>query len=137
MNMDNLEKEDIVLETKNFFDSYKKEIGDSLRKGNNVIYLDFMKLSQHSNKLSDELLSKPEETLGFMEMAIEEVGLVSNVRIRLNNLPESQQLKVRNIRSKHLNEMIVVEGIIRQASDVRPQVINAKFECPSCGTIIS
>ena len=137
MNMDNLEKEDIVLETKNFFDSYKKEIGDSLRKGNNVIYLDFMKLSQHSNKLSDELLSKPEETLGFMEMAIEEVGLESNVRVRLNNLPESQQLKVRNIRSKHLNELIVIEGIIRQASDVRPQVVNAKFECPSCGTIIS
>ncbi len=135
--MDNLGKEDIVLETKNFFDSYKKEIGDSLRKGNNVIYLDFMKLSQHSNKLSDELLSKPEETLGFMEMAIEEVGLVSNVRVRLNNLPDSQQLKVRNIRSKHLNEMIVIEGIIRQASDVRPQVVNSKFECPSCGTIIS
>ncbi|MBI4116504.1 minichromosome maintenance protein MCM [Candidatus Pacearchaeota archaeon] len=135
--MDKLGKEEIVLETKNFFDSYKKEIGDSLRKGNNVIYLDFMKLSQHSNKLSDELLSKPEETLGFMEMAIEEVGLVNNVRVRLNNLPDSQQLKVRNIRSKHLNEMIVIEGIIRQASDVRPQVVNSKFECPSCGTIIS
>ncbi len=135
--MDNLGKEEIVLETKNFFDSYKKEIGDSLRKGNNVIYLDFMKLSQHSNRLSDEVLLKPEETLGFMEMAIEEVGLVNNVRVRLNNLPDSQQLKVRNIRSKHLNEMIVIEGIIRQASDVRPQVVNSKFECPSCGTIIS
>ena len=33
--------------------------------------------------------------------------------------------------------MIVVEGIIRQASDVRPEVVNAKFECPSCGTVIS
>jgi replicative DNA helicase Mcm len=46
-------------------------------------------------------------------------------------------MKVRNIRSKHLNELIIIEGIIRQASDVRPQVVNAKFECPSCGTIIS
>ena len=33
--------------------------------------------------------------------------------------------------------LIVVEGIIRQSSDVRPQVVNAKFECPSCGTILS
>jgi replicative DNA helicase Mcm len=33
--------------------------------------------------------------------------------------------------------MIVIEGIIRQASDVRPQVVNAKFECPSCGTVMS
>ncbi|MBI2043535.1 minichromosome maintenance protein MCM [Candidatus Pacearchaeota archaeon] len=130
-------KEEIVLETKNFFDSYKKEVGDSLRKGNNVIYLDFLKLSEFSNKLSDEILSNPEDTLRLMELAIEESGLVSNVRIRLYSLSESQQLKVRNIRSKHLNELIVIEGIIRQASDVRPQVVNAKFECPSCGTVIS
>ena len=130
-------KEEIVLETKNFFNSYKKEIGDSLRKGNNVIYLDFAKLSEFSNKLSDVLLSSPEEILEWMEHAIEESGLVSNVRIRLFNLPESQNLKVRNIRSRHLNELIVVEGLIRQASDVRPQVVNAKFECPSCGTVIS
>ena len=52
-------KEEIVLETKNFFNSYKKEIGDSLRKGNNVIYLDFAKLSEFSNKLSDVLFSSP------------------------------------------------------------------------------
>jgi len=33
--------------------------------------------------------------------------------------------------------LISIEGIVRQASEVRPQVVNAKFECPSCGTIIS
>jgi replicative DNA helicase Mcm len=72
-----------------------------------------------------------------MEIAMEESGLIKNARVRLVNIPKSQEIKVRNIRSKHLNEMIVIEGIIRQASDVRPQVVNAKFECPSCGTIMS
>ncbi|GBE19573.1 replicative DNA helicase [archaeon BMS3Abin17] len=129
--------EELTIEAKNFFDFYKKELGDSIRKGNNVIYLDFMKLTEFSNKLSDELLLNPEETLRLIELAIEESGLVNNVRVRLYNLSKAQELKVRNIRSKNLNEMIVVEGIIRQASDVRPQVVNAKFECPSCGTIIS
>ena len=33
--------------------------------------------------------------------------------------------------------MIWIEGIVRQASDVRPQVVNARFECPTCGTILS
>jgi len=33
--------------------------------------------------------------------------------------------------------MISIDGIVRQASEVRPLVTNAKFECPSCGTIIS
>ncbi len=129
--------EELTIEAKNFFDFHKKELGESIRKGNNIIYLDFMKLTEFSNKLSDEILSNPEDSLRLIELAIEESGLVSNVRVRLFNLPKSQELKVRNIRSKNLNEMVVVEGIIRQASDVRPQVVNAKFECPSCGTIIS
>ena len=129
--------EDLVIEAKSFFDIYKKEIGDSLRQANNVIYIDFMKLTQFSNNLSDEILRNPEEALRLLELAIEESGLVKDVRVRLFNMPNSQEIKVRNIRSKHLNELIVLEGIVRQSSDVRPQVVNAKFECPSCGTVIS
>jgi replicative DNA helicase Mcm len=129
--------EELIIEAKNFFDSYKKEVGESLRKRNKVIYLDFLKLTEFSNVLSEEILSNPEETFRIIEQAIEESGLVSDVRVRLSNLPKSQEVKVRNIRSRHLNELIVIEGLIRQASDVRPQVVNAKFECPSCGTIIS
>ena len=130
-------KEELIIEAKNFFEFYKKELGDSIRKGNNVIFLDFLKLTEFSNTLSEEILSNPEEALRLIELAIEESGLISNVRVRLKHLSESQDTRIRNLRSKHLNEMIVIEGIIRQASDVRPQVVNAKFECPSCGTIIS
>lgn len=136
-NIKKSKNEELIIEAKNFFESYKKEVGESLRKGSNVIYVNFMALSEFSNKLADEILSHPEETLRLIEIAIEESGLVNNVRVRLTNLSKTQELQVRNIRSKHLNELIVIEGIIRQASDVRPQVVNAKFECPSCGTIIS
>ena len=129
--------EELIIEAKNFFESYKKELGESLKKADNVIYLDFIKLTEFSNKLADEILSNPEETIGLIELAVEESGLVKNARVRLKNLPKIQEMKIRNIRSKHLNELIVIEGIIRQASDVLPQVVNAKFECPSCGTIIS
>jgi len=129
--------EELINEAKNFFDSSKKDFKEDIKKGGNVLYIDFMKLSEFSNKLADEILSDPEEVLRLIELAIEESGLVSNVRVRIYNLPKDKEMKVRNIRSKHLNEMIVVEGIIRQASDVRPQVVNAKFECPSCGTVIA
>ncbi len=129
--------EELVIEAKNFFEFYKKDVGESLRKAANVIYIDFMVLTAFSNKLSDEILSNPEEILRVLELAIEESGLVSNVRVRLYNLPKSQEIKVRDIRSKHLNELIIIEGLVRQSSDVRPQVVNARFECPSCGTVIS
>jgi replicative DNA helicase Mcm len=129
--------EELLIESKNFFEYYKKKVGESVRRGTKVIELDFQELAKFSNRLSDELLANPEEILRIMELAVEESGLVTNVRVRLINLPDVHLMKIRNIRSKNLNEMIVVEGIVRQASDVRPQVVNAKFECPSCGTIIS
>jgi replicative DNA helicase Mcm len=130
--------EDLIIEAKKFFDFYKKEVGKSVRKGTNVIALDFMKLTEFSNKLPDEILSNPEEALRLIEQGIEESGLTGSApRVRLVNIPKAQEIKVRNIRSRNLNEMIVIEGIIRQASDVRPQVVNAKFECPSCGTVMS
>ncbi len=134
---DNSRKEELLIESKNFFNFYKKEVGETLKKGNNVIVIDFMKLMEFSNTLSEEVLAKPEETFELIETAIEESGLVKKPRVRLANLPETHQVKVRDLRSKHLDQLLVIEGIIRQASDVRPQVINAKFECPSCGTIIS
>jgi replicative DNA helicase Mcm len=129
--------DELMIEAKNFFDFHKKELGESLRKGRSIIYLDFLKLTEFSSELSEEILSHPEDTIRIIELAVEESGLVTNVRIRLTNLPKTQEMKVGNIRSRNLNEMIVIEGIVRQASDVRPQVVNAKFECPSCGTVIS
>jgi len=129
--------EELIIEAKNFFNANKEDLGESIRKKTNVVFLDFMKLTEFSTRLSDEIMVNPEETLSVIELAVEELGLVKNARVRLKNLSEAHQIKIRNIRSKHLNELVILEGIIRQASDVRPQVVNAKFECPSCGTIIS
>jgi len=129
--------EELITEAKNFFNFNKEDIGESVRKRTNVIYLDFMKLTEFSNKLSDEIITNPEDTLNLMEQAVEQLGLIEKARVRLKNLSEAHQIKIRSIRSKHLNELVIMEGIIRQASDVRPQVVNAKFECPSCGTVIA
>jgi replicative DNA helicase Mcm len=52
-------------------------------------------------------------------------------------ISESQKIMIRNIRSLMLEKFICVKGIVRQKSDVRPQVITARFECPSCGNIIT
>ncbi|MDA3836149.1 MAG: minichromosome maintenance protein MCM [Nanoarchaeota archaeon] len=133
----NQEREELIQEAKNFIEAYKKNLKSSLREENSVIIIDFQEMAEHSTILADEAINRPEETVQVIEMAIEEIGLGEKVRVRFLNLPKSHEILVRNIRAKHLNEMLVVEGIIRQSSDVRPQVVNAKFECPSCGTIIS
>ncbi len=130
--------EEMILEARNFFDAHKKEIiGKAARAENKVIHVSFDEIASFSPMISETLMGYPEETLMFMETALEESGIIQNARVRFLGLPDSHSEKIRNLRSKHLNKFIQIEGIIRQATEVRPQVVNAKFECPTCGTVIS
>lgn len=131
------ELEEKIAEAKGFFDTYRKEIGQSIREDKNVVFIDFNDLVAFSHKLGEELIESPEDILQVFETALDDLGLIKNARIRLSTIPETQKTKIGHIRAKHLNKLLSIEGIVRQASDVRPQVVNAKFECPSCGTIIS
>jgi len=132
-----LKNEELIAEAKLFFETYKKEIGASIRKGKKVVFINFEDLSSNSPELAEALISSPEEVMQLMEVALEDTGLIKTPRIRFNDLPETQKVKIRTIRAEHLNKLIFFEGLVRQASEVRPQVVNAKFECPSCGTVIS
>ncbi len=131
-----MKTEDLLIEAKEFFTYYKKEIGKYAKKGKKSITVSFKEIADQYTTLADSLLYSPEDVLQILELALDELGLVTNARVRLADLPESQSIRVRDIRAKHLNQLITIEGIVRQASDVRPQVVNAKFECPSCGTTL-
>ncbi len=135
--MDLKKPEDIIQESKNFFEAYKKEVGKSIREGEKIVYLDFPNIAEFSPSLSEKLLEFPEESLAYLETALEESGLVTNPRIRIKDVPSSIDSPIRQIRAKHLDKFVQVEGIVKQASDVLPQVVNARFECPSCGAILS
>jgi replicative DNA helicase Mcm len=129
-------QEELINESKNFFNTYKKSFSKSLRKGDSVINIDFLELTEFSTILSDEILSNPEETLRTIEQAIEQLGLINDVRVRIYNLPKDCNKSIESLRSKDLNELISIHGRCLRLSDVRPQIVNAKFECPSCGTLI-
>ncbi len=113
---------------------------ESIRKGKEFFVIDFLELSKHSPELADLMLEQPEDIIRAAEIAVEQFDLpkpIKNFRIRIQNLPQSQEILVRNIRSKHIGKFLCAQGVVRQKSDVRPQVTNARFECPSCGNIIS
>jgi replicative DNA helicase Mcm len=118
---------------------YNKKIQDIINSGKTSLVVDFLELSKFDLELSEELLESPEETIKAAEIALSQLDISSNnlKRVRFFNLPASQAVTIRNIRSLDLNKFISVLGIVRQASDVRPQVTIAKFECPSCGNTIT
>ncbi|MFA5061421.1 MAG: minichromosome maintenance protein MCM [Candidatus Pacearchaeota archaeon] len=131
-------QDDFLSEAKAFFEANRKEVGKVTKSEGKVVNIDFGDFSAFSPFLGEQLIEKPEETIQLLEVALEEMEWTpKSAKVRFDSISASQELLIRNIRAKHLGKMIGIEGIVRKASEVRPQVTNAKFECPSCGTIIS
>lgn len=120
--------------------NYHPQLLEAVRKGQRFLILDFSELIKFNTEITNEILETPEELLKSAELAVKEFDLpekVSKFTVRFKNLPDSEKIKISEIRSKHLNKFVWIEGIIRQKTDVRPHVTAAKFECPSCGNILN
>ncbi len=120
--------------------NYYADIAKILSQGEKVLIVDFAKLAVFDPLLAEQLLDMPQESIRAAEIAVERFELAgdkTNFRVRFRNLPKTQRIAIRDIRSKHIGKLVQLQGIIRQKSDVRPQVTSAKFECPSCGAILT
>ncbi len=128
-----------IAKFKDFIESnYYKRLIENVRAGKKFLVVDFSNLSKFDPEIADMLLDQPEEVIKAAETSVDHFDLPEKgIKIRFSNLPENQKVLIRNIRSKHLGKLYYFEGVVRQKSDVRPQVVSAKFECPSCGNIIN
>ncbi|MGM5480979.1 MAG: minichromosome maintenance protein MCM [Nanobdellota archaeon] len=124
-----------------FFEQYYYDnLVKAVQKGDSYITVDFNDLALHNVDLAQKVLDAPEEMFKTAQLAIEKLNLqgdVTEFNVRFHNLPFSQHIIIRNIRSKHIGKFLQLEAVVRQKGDVRPHVTNAKFECPSCGNIIN
>jgi replicative DNA helicase Mcm len=123
-----------------FFDVvYGEPLHAAISKGDKALTVNFSDLSKFNLDLAQELVENPEDVLHACKIAIEQFEFPSSkeFKIRFRNLPKTQEVSIRNIRSTHLSKFIQIMGIVRQKTDVRPQVTSAKFECPSCGNTIN
>ena len=120
---------------------YHDYLLELLRNGKKAFILDFEHIARMDLDLADDILENPEDTIKAAGIAacqfdLPNIKLPDELIARIKNLPKSQKKKIRNLRSKHLDKMICIEGIIRQKGEIRPQVTSSRFECPSCGNII-
>lgn len=131
--------EQITLFTEFLDTQYKAQLFENTLAGKKFLTVSFQELSKFNPDLAQLLLINPEEVIKAFELSIRNFDLpqeAKNFKIRISNLPQEQKILVRDIRSPQLGRFIWTEGVVRQKSDVRPQVTTAKFECPSCGNVI-
>jgi replicative DNA helicase Mcm len=117
---------------------YYNNIVKALQKGHSYVVVDFHDLAMHNIDLAQLVLDSPTELFKVAQLAVDRLNLQGDTKhfyVRYENLPESQNVIIRDIRSKHIGKFIQFNGVVRQKTDVHPLATSAKFECPSCGTM--
>ena len=79
---------------------YEKKLHELDSKGISFIYIDFFEIAEFSPELAEFLLETPEDAIKALELSISEFEL--DIKPRVFNLPKSQFLEIRNIRSANL-----------------------------------
>ncbi|MEZ3116282.1 ATP-binding protein [Halobaculum sp. MBLA0147] len=106
------------------------------------LYVEYDDLYRFDAELAERYLNKPEDMREIAEEALRTYDLPADVslgqaHVRLRGLPASNTIDIRNIRvvDDHIGSMVAVQGIVRKATDVRPKIVEAAFECQRCGTM--
>ena len=121
-------------------DYYRNEIGELAQRYPNEqksLYLDWQDIYRFDPDLADDVKSHPEELRDYAEEALRLYDLPVDVKlgqahVRVHNLSDSTD--IRDIRADHRGQLISVQGIVRKATDVKPKITQAAFECQRCGT---
>jgi len=118
---------------------YSEPLHAAISKGEKFLTVNFSDLGKYNLELAQDILENPEDVLRACEIAIEQFDFpgCKEFRVRFKQLPKTQEIMIRDIRSAHLSKFIQLSGIIRQKSPVRPQVTSARFECPACGNTMT
>ncbi|KYK35684.1 MAG: hypothetical protein AYK18_02865 [Theionarchaea archaeon DG-70] len=135
-----MKREEILDKFSEFLrDNYYKELASAISQGKKSVDIDFSLLDKFEPELSDIVLEKPEATIKILDEAVEQIDLPEKVKlhIRFLNIPETNRIRIRNVRSEHIGKLICVDGIVKRASEVRPEVAEIEFECPECGNILT
>jgi replicative DNA helicase Mcm len=110
---------------------YQKQLAKAVDRTSDI-EIDFCEMDKFSPKLGELLLDNPKEFFSIAEKAIQDsIGLPeSKMKAKFFNIPN--EIKISNIRSKHSGKFIAIEGIVRKASDVRPEIMKKTFRCSKC-----
>ena len=136
--------EDLIARWEEFFEvsGYRvkvTEVADHYPEQRSV-FLTYSELDLFDPDVANYLLERPVKSLYFGKQAMRKLLPPGRekveVQLRITGLPKDSKIDIRRIRSEHLGELIAVEGLVRKATEVRPKIIDALFQCARCGMII-
>ncbi|MDH7508714.1 MAG: ATP-binding protein [Methanomassiliicoccales archaeon] len=136
--------EDLIARWEEFFETTEyrlkvKEVSDMYPELRSVL-VSYSDIDQFDPDIADYLLQHPHKTLWTGEQAIKKMTPPGregvDIHLRIIGLPRDSRIEIRKLRSKHLGKLISVEGLVRKATEVRPKITSALFQCMRCNQVI-
>ncbi len=111
------------------------ELADSYPDERSLI-VKFPDLDKYDPEFAENLLENPEQVLEAAQAALLEIDLPMDVyldraHVRIAELP--RHYKTRELRADHIGKLIAIDGLVRTATEVRPKIVSAAFQCQRCG----
>lgn len=125
---------------RNYYDNEIKQLAQQYPNEQRSLHIDWQDLYRFDPDLADDFINQPEQLQRYAEEALRLYDLPIDVslgqaHVRVRNLPETESPEIREIRARDMNSLVQVHGIVRKATDVRPKIEEAAFECQLCGTL--
>jgi len=108
-----------------------KELKRMVASGHKSLVVGFEELTEFDKNLAESLLDAPAEFLDTADSILGGITKIPDVRFRVKGLGKS--VEIRLIRAAHVSKFIQVEGVMRRAGQVKPEVKVAVFKCRRCG----
>mgnify|MGYP002761751388 FL=1 len=130
-----MDKGEAVTEFEEFFtERYEEEVLQAEKRGDESIVVEFTELDMFSPEVTEYIRDNPEQALDAAKEGVMAIDLLdTEMNVRFVNMPEEDYVFLRNLRSEHIGKFVPVEGMIKRASQVKPEVMSATFECTQCG----
>ena len=124
-----------VTEFEEFFtEKYEQEVLSAEKQGKDSVIVEFKDLDMFKPEITDYLKEEPEKALDTASEGVMAVDILKEeLNVRIRNMPEEDYVLLKNLRSEHIGKFVPVEGMIKRASQVKPEVVSAVFECTQCG----
>ena len=125
-----------VTEFEEFFsEEMYKQVSKAVQQGDDSLIVDFSTMDAFNFELSDYLKENPSEGISAAEEGLLGVDIMPDdpLSVRFTNMPEEDFVLLKNLRSKHIGKFIPIEGMIKRASQVKPEITSGIFECVQCG----
>jgi replicative DNA helicase Mcm len=126
---------------------YRKEVLDIANSfpEKRSLLVSYKDLEVFDPELAAYLLEKPNSAIYAAETAIRDsmppdvkAEVRKGVHFRVKDLPPKPLAltEVRELRAKHIGKLVAVTGLVRKATQVKPKLTDAVFQCARCLAVI-